>query len=174
MPDYDVGAPKAPAQQWDLQGEPPGTPPRRPPARLILQGPACMVPFQVERSIQLHSECQAIYTEGLSNCSAFCVLYNTQQGKPWSQAYLAHIPGGPIPDFVSWELIKKTMPPANDCRHIAVLANTNPTVGTPNFLEAVADRLPFIPPENTWVYNNKTSGHMKFGVDFSAFAGEPD
>ena len=160
-------------EQWDLQGVPPGTHPNRPPARLILHGPACRVPFNDQQSIRLDDDCTAIYTESLADCSAFCVLYSEQHAGPWSGAYLAHIPGGPEPDFIKWNLIANTMPEANGCRHIAVLANARPSVRTETFLEELADQLPFILPENTWVYDRDIKGFMAFGVNSSAFAGEP-
>jgi hypothetical protein len=180
MPVYNVGDLVAAPQTWNLQEGPPGTnPKRRPRARLALPGDAgdaYKVPFQVEKSVPLDSDHQAIYTDGLYDCSAFCILYRREQDEHWSWSYLAHIPGGPNPDFIEWESrIRAKMPAVDGCRYIAVLANSRPSEGlTQTFLDEASNNLPFIPDENVWVYNHDTRGAMKFGVDFNAFAGEPD
>jgi hypothetical protein len=109
----------------------------------------------------------------MANCSAFCVLYEQQQGIGWSSAYLMHMLGGPDPNVVAWDSIRKNMPQAGNSVYYAILANSQETVLSDDFIETVQQQLPFIPVPNTWVYNSTVTLGFAFGLNVGGFAGEP-
>lgn len=171
MPEYNVGQPTAAPQAWNLQVGPPGKDPNRPPASLTLNGPSYEVAMGQQANIALNAGSTAIFTRHLANCSAFGILYR-QGAQGWSRASLIHMLGGPDPKSVNWPAMVANMPVAPNSVFFAVLANSSPTVLTKAFLEAIAAELPWIPPARTWVYNQQRPA-INFGLDFSAFAGEP-
>jgi len=171
MPVYKVGQPAAAPQSWNLQVGPPGVEPNRPPATLQLAGPSVAVPMCQQANIPLNAGSTAIITRHLTNCSAFGILYR-QGGHAWSRASLIHMLGGPDPNSVNWPALVAAMPVVEHSVFFAVLANSSPTVLTQPFLNAVAANLPWIPPARTWVYDQQVTA-INFGLDYSAFAGEP-
>jgi hypothetical protein len=124
-----------------------------------------------QANIALNAGSTAIITRNLANCSAFGVLYR-KGAAAWSRASLAHMEGGPDPKVVNWPAMVANMPVGPNAVFFAVLANSAATVLTEKFLIAIAANLPAIAPGKTWVYNQQI-GAINFGLDFSAFAGEP-
>jgi hypothetical protein len=171
MPEYNVGQPAAAPQAWNLQVGPPGIEPNRPPASLALAGPSHEVAMGQQANIALNAGATAIITRHLANCSAFGILYR-QGGHAWSRASLIHMLGGPDPNSVNWPAMVAAMPVVPNSVFFAVLANSSATVLTEAFLQAITANLPWILPARTWVYNQQRPA-INFGLDFSAFAGEP-
>jgi hypothetical protein len=171
MPVYDVNNVNAQKLAWNLQVGPPGMPGARPGALLQLNGPGQNVPMGQQMNVALNAQCTAIYTQHLTDCSAFCILYR-QGAAAWSRASLIHMMGGPDPNSVNWAGMVNQMPNNAGAVYFAILANSKPTVLTQGFLAAVQQNLPQIPNNNLWVYNQNL-GAINFGVDWGAFAGEP-
>jgi hypothetical protein len=142
-----------------------------PPAKLEIGGPVQQVNMGQQLNVALGQACTAIYTQNLTDCSAFCVLYRPG-GRAWSRAALIHMKGGPDPNAVDWQGMVSNMPNTQGAVYFAILANSQATVLTEGFLEAVQTNLgQLIPNQNRWVYNNKVMA-INFGVDYSAFAGQ--
>lgn len=170
MPVYDVNLPDSPYQAWNLQVGPPGIPGQRPPAQLVINGPAQEVMMGNMANIALNQQNTALFTRNLTDCSAFCILYRGP-GAAWSRASLIHMAGGPDPAGVNWAAMVNGMPAVPGATFFAILANSNATVLTDPFLTAVAQNLQQIPANNIWVYNQRRMA-INFGIDFGAFAGE--
>lgn len=174
MPVYDVDNPGAPRMQWNLTVGPPGQQGARPAAELDFNNqPALEIMMGQQVNVALNGGRTGVYTRALADCSAFCLLYRPPGGH-YSRAAMIHMPGGPDPAAVNWPAMAGNMPVVGGAVFFAILANRNATVLTDRFLAAIAERLPQVGARRTWVYNGGVGGSIDFGVEWGAFAGQPN
>jgi hypothetical protein len=176
MPDYNVTN-RAAWQQWHLAVGPVGWPgPPMDRVQLFNPGPNIhMVAMGAQANVALNPGVTGIYTQHLTDCSAFCLLYHSP-ANGWSRASLIHMMGGPNPNSVNWAAMANNMPMGGGAQLYGVLANSSETVLTGGFLAAVGGNLPMLPAANMWVYNGSMTANrvmaINFGVDWGGFAGE--
>ncbi len=168
MPTYNVNNRLAQGA-WNLLNGPPGPAGNRPVAHLNLnQNAAQNVAMGAHANVLLGPNMEGIFTQNLTNCSAFIILWRPPGANQWQRASLIHMLGGPDPNAVPWGAMLAGMGPGGT--YYGILANSMPTVLTGGFLAAVAANTP-IPAGNMWVYDANT-GAIDFGVDWNGFAGE--
>lgn len=154
---------------WSLPNGPPGVPGARPRAVLNL-AQSQPVAMGQQANVALGPLLTGLHTLHLANCSAFCILYRPNAWTPWNRCSLIHMLGGPNAAAVNWPGMLAGMPAGGN--YYGILANSQATVLTAAFLNAVAVNTP-IPAGNTWVYDAQAPGGViNFGLDWNAFAGE--
>jgi len=163
MPNYDVGN-RAAYLPWIIPAGPP-----RPRAVIHMGATGVAVGMGAMNNIALNAEATGLFTSNSSNSSVFAILWGPGGGV-FARASLIHMLGGPDPKAVSWASMLAGMGLGGD--YYGVLANSQSTVLSSDFIAAVLDNTP-IPEANVWVYNAEApAGVINFGVDWNGFAGE--
>jgi|GEM_PF-4880256 len=170
MPIYTVGN-RGANGAWNVLNGPPGPGGNRPRAQLNLNlAQSQNVAMGAHANVAFGPNMQGIYTQHLTDCSAFIILWRPAGANQWQRASLIHMLGGPDPNAVPWGAMLAGMGPGGT--YYGILANRDQTVLSAGFVAAVTANTP-IPAGNVWVYDAEThGGAIHFGVDWNGFAGE--
>jgi hypothetical protein len=156
----------------DLPAGPPGVVGARPKATIHL-GNSGNVPMGAQANVALGPGTTGLHTNNLANCSAFAILYRPNALAGWNRASLIHMLGGPDPTAPNWGGMLANMPVGAGAVFYGVLANSQATILSANFVNAVAAKTPIL-AGNMWVYDAQAPGGViNFAIDWNAFTGEP-